>query len=139
MELVRSSDVNGNKRQTTNNSSKSDATVFYMDLANPSITQPVEPGEVAGAKFVQVEVTEVANLKKYPLSFEVRYQAKGDARIYLGSFALYPSDNPGKFIVATQGKVKGDGAIVLTLVVSEKVDPGDAVKVGIKRIRLVKA
>jgi hypothetical protein len=32
--------------------------------------------------------------------------------------------------------VKGDGAIVLTLIVSEKVDAEDIVKVGIKRIRL---
>jgi len=139
LELNKGSDVNGNERQATNNSSKSDATVFYLDLANRSITQPVEPNQVSGARFVQVEVTEVANRKKIPLSFEVRYQAKDDTRIYLGSFALYPPDNPGKFIVATQGKVKGDGAIVLTLVVSEKVDAEDVVKVGIKRIRLVKA
>jgi hypothetical protein len=34
--------------------------------------------------------------------------------------------------------VKGDGAIVLTLVVSEKVDAEDVVKVGIKKIRLVR-
>jgi hypothetical protein len=117
----------------------SDATVFHLNLASRSITQRVEPDDVAGARFVQVEVTEVANRRKIPLSFEVRYQAKDDTRIYLGSFALYPPDNPGKFIVATQGKVKGDGAIVLTLVISEKVDAADVVDVGIKRIRLVQS
>jgi len=138
LDLGKSSDVNGNDGQATHNSSKSDATVSYLDLANRSMTQAVEPDEVSGARFVQVEVTEVANRKKIPLSFEVRYQGKDDTRIYLGSFALYPPDNPGKFIVATQGKVKGDGAIVLTLVVSEKVDAEDIVKVGIKRIRLAK-
>jgi hypothetical protein len=112
--------------------------VSYLNLSNRSITQAVEPNEVADARFVQVEVTEVVNRKKIPLSFEVRYQAKDNTRIYLGSFALYPADNPGKFIVATQGKVKGDGAIVLTMVISEKVDAEDVVKVGIKKIRLVK-
>lgn len=139
LELGKSGDVNGNEKQAARNSSKSDATVSYLDLANRSITQAVEPDEVSGSRFVQVEVTEVANPKKIPLSFEVRYQAKDDTRIYLGSFALYPSDNPGKFIVATQGKVKADGAIVLTLVVSEKVGAEDVVKVGIKKIKLVKA
>ena len=138
LELNKSSDINGNDGQAAHNSRKSDATVYYLDPASRSMTQAVEPDEVSGARFVQVEVTEVINPKKIPLSFEVRYQAKDDTRIYLGSFALYPPDNPGKFIVATQGRVKGDGAIVLTLVVSEKVDAADIVKVGIKRIRLVK-
>jgi hypothetical protein len=138
LELGKSNDVNRNDGQATHNSKKNDATVYYLDLGNRSITQAVEADEVSGARFVRVEVTEVANRKKIPLSFEVRYQGKDDTRIYLGSFALYPPDNPGKFIVATQSKVKGDGAIVLTLVVSEKVDAEDIVKVGIKRIRLSK-
>jgi hypothetical protein len=137
--VERSGEVNGHEGQATHNSSKSDATVFYLSSAKRSIAQPVEPNEVSGARFVQVEVTEVVNRKKIPLSFEVRYQAKDDTRIYLGSFALYPADNPGKFIVATQGKVKGDGAIVLTLVISEKVYAEDVVKVGIRKIRLVRA
>ena len=136
--MGKSSDVNGNDGRAAQNSSKSEATVYYLDLANRSITQPVVPEEVSGARFVRVEVTKVVNRKRIPLSFEVRYQAKDDTRIYLGSFALYPADNPGTFIVATQNKVKGDGAIVLTLVVSEKVDAQDVVKVGIKRIALVK-
>jgi hypothetical protein len=131
-------DVHGSQGQAPRDSTRSDATVSYLNLSNRSITQAVEPNEVADARFVQVEVTEVVNRKKIPLSFEVRYQAKDNTRIYLGSFALYPADNPGKFIVATQGKVKGDGAIVLTMVISEKVDAEDVVKVGIKKIRLVK-
>ena len=110
----------------------------HLTLTSRSVTQPVEPNEVSGARFVQVEVTEVENRKTLPLSFEVRYQAKDKTRIYLGSFALYPADNPGKFIVATQGKVKGDGAIVLTMVISEKVDAEDVVRVAIKKIRLVR-
>lgn len=134
----RTSGGNGTDGQAAHNSSERDAAVFYLDLAHRSITQPVEPNELSGARFVQVEVTEVVNRKRVPLSFEVRYQAKDKTRIYLGSFALYPADNPGKFIVATQGKVKGDGAIVLTLVVPEKVEAEDVVKVGIKRISLVR-
>jgi hypothetical protein len=131
-------DANGSQGQAPRNSTRSDATVYFLNLANRSMTQAVDSNELPGARFVQVEVTEVVNRKKIPLSFEVRYQAKDDTRIYLGSFALYPADNPGKFIVATQGKVKGDGAIVLTMVVSEKVNAEDVVKVGVKKIKLVR-
>lgn len=135
-ELVNKANANG--AQHNGNSSKTDAAVHYLDLANPTITQPIEPTEVEGAKFVEVEVTEVVNPGKYPLSFEVRYQTSDKNVLYLGSFGLYPADNPGKFIVATQGKVKGDGVIVLTLIVADKVHPGDTVKVKIKKIRFVK-
>ncbi|MGH9929109.1 MAG: hypothetical protein ACREA9_07770, partial [Pyrinomonadaceae bacterium] len=62
---------------------------------------------------------------------------KTHEKLYLGSFGLYPSDNPGKFIVATQGKLKNEGAIVLTLVVPEKVDARDPVRVGVKKIKFV--
>jgi len=134
---ARSRYVNGREGQAPRNSSPSDATVFHLTLASRSVTQPVAPDEVPGARFVQVEVTDVVNRKKLPLSFEVRYQAKDKTKIYLGSFALYPADNPGKFIVATQGKVKGDGSIVLTMVLSEHVDAADVVNVTIKRMRLV--
>jgi hypothetical protein len=137
-ELARSNNANANSGQNKGNSSNGDATLFYLDLANPNITQPIQAGEVEGAKFVEVEVTEVTNPKAYALSFEVRFKPRDSAMIYLGSFGLYPADNPGKFIVATQGKVKGEGAIVLTLVVSDKVERGDLVKVGIKKIRFVK-
>ena len=132
-----SSRAHGNEGQPSRHSAQSDATVSYLTLANRSVTQAVAPSDDSGARFVQVEVTEVVNRKNLPLSFEVRYQAKDGTRIYLGSFALYPADNPGKFIVATQGKVKGDGSLVLTMVITEKVGADDVVKVGIRRMRLV--
>jgi hypothetical protein len=79
------------------------------------------------------------NPKKYALTFEVHYQPNPSEKVYLGSFSLYPSDNPGKFIVATQGKVKNQGVIVLTMVTPDKVETGDQVKVGVRKIRFLKA
>jgi hypothetical protein len=87
---------------------------------------------------VQVEVVEVLNPKKYALTFEVHYQPKSNTKIYLGSFSLYPADNPGKFIVPTQGKVKNEGAIVLSMVMADKVNVGDPLKVGVKKIKFLK-
>ncbi len=119
---------------------KSDDTLYYLDLSKPSVTQPIEPkgGGQEGYKFVQVEVTEVLNPKKYPLTFEVRYQSKNNVKTYLGSFSLYPADNPGKFIVATQGKVKDEGAIILSLVIPDKIDSRDTIKVTVKKIKFLK-
>jgi hypothetical protein len=123
-----------------NSAIKSVETLYYLDNTKPSLTQPIEPvdGRLAAYKFVQVEVVEVFNPKKYMLSFEVSYQSKSDEKTYLGSFSLYPADNPGKFIVATQGKVKEEGAIILSLVTPDKIEAGDTIKVGVKKIKLIK-
>ena len=124
----------------SNNLIRSDDTLYHLDVSKPSVTQPIEPGSVGqdGAKFVQVEVTEVLNPKRSQLTFEVRYQAKNNEKTYLGSFSLYPADKPGKFIVATQGKVKDEGAIVLSLVIPGKIDTLDTIKVTVKKMKLLK-
>ena len=124
------------KRETKD---KSDDRLYYLDLSNPDLRQPIEPAtdRAESAKFVQVEVAEVLNPKKYTTTFDVYYQPQEGPRIQLGTFTLYPPDNPGKFIVATQGKVRNEGTIVLSLVIPDKVAAGDQVKVGIKRLRFV--
>lgn len=118
---------------------KSD-TLYYLDANKRSIAQPIEPKDMAQEehKFVQIEVTKVLNPKKYFLTFEVHYQLESNVKIYLGSFSLYPSDNPGKFIVATQGKLKNEGAIILSLVMPDNFDPKDTIKVTVKRMKLLK-
>jgi hypothetical protein len=121
--------------------SNDNETLYYLDINKPSIVQPLDPRHMEQGrayKFVQVEVAKVVNPKKYPLTFQVYYQLSSDVKTYLGSFSLYPADNPGKFIVATQGKLKNEGAIVLSLVIPDNVDTGDTVKVAVKKIKLLK-
>jgi hypothetical protein len=134
------SNANTIKPDTNNNALKSDETLYYLDLSNPSISQPIEPmtDHVEVARFVRVDVAEVLNPRKYTLTFEVHYQPESKPKIYLGTFSLYPADNPGQFIVPTQGKVKKEGAIVLSLVMVDKVDATAPVKVGVKRIKFLK-
>ena len=109
--------------------------LFYLDRQEPEIVQPIEASDwVERPKFVQVEVVEVINPKKHPLSFQVYYRSPTEG-YYLGSFGLFPSDNPGKFIVATQGKVKKEGAIALALVVPVEATT-DKIRVGVRRIKL---
>jgi hypothetical protein len=113
-------------------------TVYHLTLDKPTIEQAIDSTVAKEAnKFVRVEVSQVTNPAKHPLSFEVRYRSKTNVITYLGSFSLYPADNPGKFIVATQGKVKAEGAIILTLVAEDKVARLDVVRADVKRLALV--
>ncbi|HEX3254058.1 MAG TPA: hypothetical protein VHS05_31775 [Pyrinomonadaceae bacterium] len=118
------------------NQKKSTETIYFLDLDKPELEQPIDPGD-AIAKFVQVEVTEVTNPQSRPAQFEVRYQPKEGERILLGSFSLYPPNKPGRFIVPTQGKVKGEGKLVLSLVKSDRMVAGDVVRVGVKKLKFV--
>jgi hypothetical protein len=114
--------------------------VYHLDSTKTSVAQPIEPRDKVeeGNKFVQVEVTEVVNPKRYAISFAVDYQLKSGTKMHLGDFGPYPADNTGTFIVPTQGKLKNEGAIVLSLVIPDKVEPGDALKVTVKRMKILK-
>ena len=127
--------------KTTNSptNDKSDQAVFSLDLQNPEIKQKILPddGDPAKARFVQVEVIKVTNPQKRPAQFEVHYQPNPGEKILLGSFSLYPPDNPGKFIVPTQGKVKAEGMLILSLVKSDQVVSGDVVEVIVRPMKFV--
>ena len=114
--------------------------VYHLDLSKTSVAQPIEPRDKVeeGNKFVQVEITEVVNPKRYAISFAVDYHLKTGTKTHLGDFGPYPADNTGTFIVPTQGKLKNEGAIVLSLVVPDKVEPGDTLRVTVKRMKILK-
>ena len=116
---------------------KSDQAVLSLDLQHPELTQQIRPDDAANARFVQVEVIKVTNPQKRPAQFEVYYQPNDGERTLLGSFSLYPPDNPGKFIVPTQGKVKAEGKLILSLVKSDQVVAGDVVQVDVRPMKFV--
>ena len=124
----------------SNQNDKSDQAVHSLDLQNPEITQKIvaEDGDPATARFVQVEVVKITNPQKRPAEFQVHYQPNDGEKILLGAFSLYPPDNPGKFIVPTQGKVKAEGKLILSLVKSDQMVPGDVVKVDVHTMKFVK-
>lgn len=130
---------NANTANSPSNQNKSDQAVFSLDLQNPEITQKIRPddGDPTKARFVQVEVFKIMNPLKRPAQFEVHYQPNEGDRILLGAFSLYPPDNPGKFIVPTQGKVKAEGKLILSLVKSDQVVAGDVVKVTVRPMKFV--
>ena len=112
--------------------------IKYVDAKNPSVARAIEPADQAEtAKFVQVEVAEVQNPKGYAATFRVAYQPKEGEETFLGAFSLYPSDSPGTFIVATQGKVKSKGSIVVSLIVPKNYREADVLKAGIGQVQFL--
>jgi len=87
-------------------------------------------------KFVRVDIDRVRNPGVVGLAFQVHFQDKGDAREYLGSFALFPANNPGRFIVPARGLIGSEGEIALTM---DPVPEADAenVEVWVRSIDLV--
>src|SRR5215468_83048 len=87
VELVKQSSANTIKLDTDSNATKNDDTLFTLDISHPSISQSIERAtdQVERAKFVQIEVADVLNPKRYALTFEVHYQPTRTAKIYLGS------------------------------------------------------
>lgn len=107
----------------------------YIDARNLSVTAPVKADmNAAAARFVVVEIASVTNPRSLPLSFDVAFRSNGRERP-LGSFSLYPPNNPGRFIVATQGKVRPSDEIVVTLD-RKGIDDVADVRVGVRAVHL---
>jgi hypothetical protein len=109
---------------------------LVLDLRTRQVVQPIG-AELIGAarqKFVRIDVTDVRNPKRLRLTFEVRYRRDEGADVLLGTFALFPPDNPGEFLVATRGRLRDEGSIVVSMQVLDPVGPNDDVRVRLKPI-----
>lgn len=116
-----------------------DERLVYVDMRAPEVVQRIESEdrEAERAKFVRVEIASVQNPSSYPVSFRIEYRpATGDA-VTLGHFSLFPSDNPGKFIVATSGRLRTGGSVVLSLVKPDNAKADDVLRVGVRRMTFV--
>jgi len=110
--------------------------LHYVELGKP-FEQRVDSATLLRGpyKFVEIEVVEVTNPKRHPLTFEVSYRPSRGDETRLGEFSLYPADNPGKFIVGTQGKVRGIGTLVLSVTTPDGPTADDVVRAGVRPLR----
>jgi hypothetical protein len=110
--------------------------LLYLDLRTPTVTQKIAPQDklASGCKFVQIEISQITNPKRYAIQFELFYLPTNNDKVYLGSFGPFPADNPGKFIVATQGKVRDQGSLMLSMILIDKPEPQDEIKVALKKM-----
>jgi hypothetical protein len=112
---------------------------YELNRRNRSVVHSIE-SEIAAPqnkKFVEVEITEVMNPQRIPLSFTVHYQSPQGEQSFLGIFSLFPPDNPGRFIIATQGKLQTDGKIIVTFMPLEELQDHHAIRVRVNRISLI--
>jgi hypothetical protein len=119
--------------------SRSDAENMYqLDIKNKSVSQPMDRdvSSPQSYKFVEVEVVKVVNPRMHPIAFEVHYETEARVKTFLGTFSLFPSDNPGKFIVPTQGKLKNEGNIILSLDVPKEASEDPQLKITVKKMQL---
>jgi hypothetical protein len=110
-----------------------------LDLSHPTISQAVDVARDNGrtAKFVQVEVAEVINPNRYGLTFDVTFRSADAATVRLGTFSLFPADNPGTFIVPTQGKIVTNGTLAISMTVTDTPVANAPLKVTIRKILLI--
>lgn len=87
-------------------------------------------------KFVEIEVASVENPKLYAISFEVHHTGSNNEKNFLGTFSLFPADNPGRFIVPTQGKLSAGGRLILSLVLPPEVRESDPLKITTRAMKL---
>lgn len=109
---------------------------YELSLANPTAQQLIgaDVADPQMQRFVQMEVTKVTNPLRIPLSFDVHFQPAQGEKISLGSFSLFPPDNPGKFIVAAQGKLRTGGTVSVTLVPFQHAGGEEQIRVRLARI-----
>ena len=115
------------------------ASSYVIDANNLSVVYQVQHADVKPQhkKFVQIKIARVINLSKQPLSFSLYRLPVLGKKSFVGTFSLFPPDNPGNFIVATQGKFKLGDRIELKLDVMDDVDKNSDLQVTIDSILLV--
>jgi len=109
-----------------------------LDLAHPHLSQRIDDDDPAGFDFVRVTVAQVNNPKRVGLIFDVAFAPDRGATVQLGGFSLFPSDNPGSFIVSTRHQVNSPGFVVVSLHTATRVDPGTPLSVTMGAIGLAR-
>src|SRR2546423_7456 len=130
----------GSPAMSSGKSGEDADSLYYLDLSHSSLIQAIDAkatGRAVVPKFLEVDVVEVTNPKKHLVTFDVSYEPPAAPRALLGSFSLYPADNPGKFLVPTQGRVREKGTIILSLTTPDRTDSHDTVRVAVRRPKLV--
>jgi hypothetical protein len=107
---------------------------LVLDLEHREVAQPIGPelADPARQKFVRVQITDVHNPRRLRLTFDLRYRVEGREDVLLGTFGLYPPDNPRRFVVATRGELRKEGAVVLSMRILDEVGPADELRLAVK-------
>ena len=111
----------------------------FLDPRRPTLSQhlDVHQRDVGRERFVRIRVVEVRNPRRTGLAFDVDFRADDGVATHLGTFSLYPADNPGTFIVPFRRGATLPGSVVVSFHATDKVDPAAPPVIGIGAIDLV--
>lgn len=112
-------------------------TMFTLTLRNNTFIHPIKMESIKkGSRFVKIKISKVSNPGVHFLSFAVYYQSVSTEKVLLGSFSLYPADNPGEFMVSTRNLVKTEGEIILVMTSPDNIPAKDSVIITGEKIYL---
>jgi len=112
---------------------------YIINANNLSVVYQVQHADIKPQhkKFIQVKIKSVINPSKISLSFNVYRLPITGKKSFVGTFSLFPSDNPGNFIVATQGKFKIDDQVEVALDVIDAIDKNINLQITIDSISMI--
>ncbi len=112
--------------------------LITLTLSQPLHRQPVATlgTDLRTLGFLRIEVVTVTNPQKLALSIEVLHALPSQADSLLGMVSLFPADNPGRFVVATGGRLREDGTLTVRLVTPDTGGGRDAVRLSVRPVTL---
>ena len=119
---------------------EAETTLLSMMVVTRGIPVHIRPLTVAEIQaprnFIEVELTQNDNPEKVPVYFELFLQRLGEPVTFLGTFAPYPPDNVGVYLIGlTDGFQIGD-SLELRLLAVDPEQPGD-VRIAFAPIRMI--
>src|SRR5262249_7350361 len=120
--MVHASCAEGQKETNAPSRKSPERPVSYSLNAQHSTAEQRIGSELAAPekqKFVQIELTKIDNPDKEAIIFELFFKPEKQDRVFLGTFSPFPADRPGKFIVATQGRLSAAGTLILSMRLSD--------------------
>ena len=112
-----------------------------LTLAEPRLPWPVAAGaaDAAAIRHIEIVIDAIDNPRLIPLRFRVYAPDPSGGERLLGSFANYPPDRPGRFLIQVPAQVRLGDEIVLALAPAAEVSADDTVRVGIAEVRFLPA
>jgi len=113
--------------------------VRFLNIRRPALVQRFDARgrDIERLRFVRIRVVAVRNPRLTGVTFNVDFRANSGASIHLGSFSLYPADNPGTFIVPFPRGAVLPGSVAVSFHTTDKVDPVAPPVIGIGAIDLI--
>jgi hypothetical protein len=112
---------------------------YELTLSRPAAVQafPAESVPGQGQTFVQIEVTQVDNPNRIPLSLTVHAETPERGSVYLGSFVVDPGKQ-NRFLVATQETLRAGGSVRVTLMPLRTVSGDEGIRLRLQRLSLLR-